>query len=75
MVSWVESGKAPDQVIATARMQDGTLRTRPVYAYPVRARYKGAGDINDARNFEGAMPSPLPNDAYPWVGTLTQRSR
>ena len=75
MVSWVESGKAPDQVIATAQIQDGKLRTRPVYAYPMRARYKGAGDINDARNFEGAMPSPLPNDAYPWVGALTHGSR
>jgi hypothetical protein len=74
MVSWVESGKAPDQVIATAQMQDGKLRTRPVYAYPMRARYKGAGDTNDARNFEGAMPSPPPNDAYPWVGALTHRS-
>jgi len=25
--------------------------TRPVYPYPIRARYKGTGDPNDAASF------------------------
>ena len=25
--------------------------TRPVYPYPIRAKYKGSGDSNDAVNF------------------------
>jgi hypothetical protein len=28
--------------------------TRPVYPYPLRARYKGRGDPNKAENFEHA---------------------
>jgi feruloyl esterase len=31
--------------------------TRPVYPYPLHAKYKGAGDPNDAGNFEPAEPT------------------
>jgi feruloyl esterase len=38
-----------------------TLATRPVYAYPYVAKYKGSGDKNDAANFEPVkVPGPLP---------------
>jgi Tannase and feruloyl esterase len=30
--------------------------TRPVYPYPVRAKYKGKGDPNDAANFRPVEP-------------------
>jgi feruloyl esterase len=30
--------------------------SRPVYPYPLAARYKGSGDPNDAANFQPAMP-------------------
>jgi feruloyl esterase len=63
--AWVEDGKAPDRLIA-ARMKESqswTLEfpfpldpgkvqfTRPVYPYPLRAKYEGRGDHNDAVNF------------------------
>jgi len=62
MVAWVEQGKAPDSVIATARdasnaipnsevpAQWGAGRTRPLCPYPKVARYKG-GDVNSAASF------------------------
>jgi hypothetical protein len=28
--------------------------TRPVYPYPLHAKYKGTGDVNDAANFAPA---------------------
>jgi feruloyl esterase len=53
---WVEKGIAPDKLIATKFVDDksekGVAMTRPLCAYPQTATYKGAGDINDAANFE-----------------------
>lgn len=46
LVQWVERGKAPDQIIASA-----ANRTRPLCAYPKVARYKGTGDPNVAASF------------------------
>jgi hypothetical protein len=51
VVKWVESGIAPNQLVA-ARVVDGkTIRTRPLCVYPQVARYKGSGSIDDAANF------------------------
>jgi hypothetical protein len=50
VVEWVEKGTAPDAVTATGRAFPG--RSRPMCAYPNFAHYKGAGDIEDAKNFE-----------------------
>jgi len=33
-------------------------RTRPIYAYPAVARYKGSGSIDDGTNFEPFVPMP-----------------
>jgi feruloyl esterase len=53
--AWVEQGIAPSKLIATKFVDDdpkrGVARTRPLCPYPQVARYKGAGDINDAANF------------------------
>jgi feruloyl esterase len=49
VVDWVEKGTAPDSVIATGRAFPG--RSRPMCVYPKHAHYKGAGDIEDAKNF------------------------
>jgi feruloyl esterase len=68
LVNWVETGKAPDQVIASAILKDGVIRRRPVFAYPVHARYRGRGDVNDHRNFVGQAPKSPPNDRYNWAG-------
>ena len=62
MVDWVENGKVPTQVIATARtgvnpdvpadwISQGKPRSRPLCPYPQQARYRGAGDVNDAASF------------------------
>lgn len=42
-------------------------RTRPVYAYPVVARYKGVGSIDDAVNFMPFTP-PVRDDRVIWLG-------
>jgi feruloyl esterase len=53
---WVEHGVVPDRITATKYTDDApatrTIRlTRPLCVYPQVARYQGAGDPNDARNF------------------------
>jgi feruloyl esterase len=48
---WVETGKAPDQIVAS-RIRDGkTERTRPLCSYPQVARYRGTGSTDNAANF------------------------
>jgi feruloyl esterase len=52
---WVEEGKAPASIIGT-RYVDGSAAKgvafqRPLCPYPLVARYKGTGDMNDAANF------------------------
>jgi len=55
LVQWVENGKAPAAIIAAKyRGEDpaeGVLMTRPLCPYPQSAKYKGAGDPNDAGSF------------------------
>jgi hypothetical protein len=69
MVAWVERGEAPDQVMATALMGGGVVRRRPVFAYPVQARYRGRGDVNDPAAFSARSPAGAPNDLYDWLGS------
>lgn len=42
-------------------------RTRPVYAYPIVARYKGSGSIDEAANFKPLTP-PARDDRAIWLG-------
>jgi pimeloyl-ACP methyl ester carboxylesterase len=46
MVNWVETGVAPDSILAS-----GGGRTRPLCRWPQTAIYNGTGDTNDAANF------------------------
>lgn len=52
---WVEKGVAPGAIVATKFVDDnpakGVKFTRPMCPYPQAAKYKGAGDTNDAANF------------------------
>ena len=49
--SWVQNGKAPDQIPA-ARIRNGAPdRTRPLCPYPQVAHYQGSGNTDDAANF------------------------
>ena len=52
IIEWVETDTAPDSLIAS-RVENGKVtRTRPIYAYPNVARYKGEGSTDEARNFK-----------------------
>lgn len=53
---WVEKGRAPDAVVATHNGPDGSKFARPVYPYPIQARYKGVGDSASAESFGPARP-------------------
>ena len=49
---WVEDGEPPIKLIA-ARSENGVVeRSRPVYPYPVLARYTGHGDPKHEASFE-----------------------
>ena len=68
LVSWVEGGHAPYRVIATGRDDAGNVvRTRPVFPYPLRAKYDGSGSIDDAANFVAA-PGFGFRDRIRWAG-------
>jgi hypothetical protein len=54
---WVEKGQAPDKLIAGRVTDGGVERTRPVYPYPVLARYSGKGDPMQADSFAPFDPS------------------
>jgi hypothetical protein len=53
LMSWVETGNAPYQLVANNSM---TSVSRPVYPYPTVARYKGSGSPNVAASFEPYTP-------------------
>ena len=48
---WVERGVPPEQIVASRVNGNVVERTRPICAYPKRARYVGSGSISDASNF------------------------
>jgi feruloyl esterase len=49
IVGWVETGQAPERVIAKGK--SAAEESRPLCAYPAYARYAGAGDPSDASNY------------------------
>jgi pimeloyl-ACP methyl ester carboxylesterase len=52
LVRWVESGEAPDRIVASRVESSVVVRARPLCAYPYVARYDGKGDPNSADSFE-----------------------
>jgi pimeloyl-ACP methyl ester carboxylesterase len=57
IVRWVEDGKAPEKLLAEKRDQSGKIvRTRPLFAYPQVAKYKGSGSTDEAGNFVSKAP-------------------
>ena len=68
LMNWVENRAAPAKVVAT-RSDGGTVvRSRPVFPYPLVARYTGTGSIDDAANFAAARPERPTQDRFPWLG-------
>ena len=52
LVNWVEKGKAPDEIVASAGPNSPWPgRKRPLCVYPKQAHYKGSGSIEEAANF------------------------
>jgi feruloyl esterase len=41
---------------------------RPVFPYPLVARYDGTGSTDDAANFTAAQPANPVDDHFPWLG-------
>jgi feruloyl esterase len=49
--AWVESGTAPERLVASRPLPAGAARTRPLCPYPQVARYRGQGSTDDASSF------------------------
>lgn len=60
LVSWVENGVAPGQILATTVSGGAVTRSRPLCAYPQTAIYNGAGSTDDAASFHcgGNLETP-----------------
>lgn len=48
---WVETGAAPDRIVATRVVGGAAVRTRALCPYPKKAVYSGSGSTDDAANF------------------------
>ena len=54
---WVEKGEAPERLLASRSAKGVVERSRPVFPYPVLARYSGKGDPKQADSFVPFDPS------------------
>jgi feruloyl esterase len=78
---WVERGTAPYELIASRQGLDSAdsraskpAVTRPVFPYPLVARYTGKGDVNDAANWIAEQPKTPSQDRFNWRGASFYRS-
>jgi feruloyl esterase len=55
--NWVEKGQAPDVLIASRVAGGAVERSRPIYPYPLLARYSGQGDPKAASSFVAHDPT------------------
>jgi feruloyl esterase len=55
--NWVEREQAPEKLIASRSANGVMERSRPVFPYPVLARYSGKGDSKQADSFVPFDPS------------------
>jgi feruloyl esterase len=67
LVDWVEKDVAPEEILVEHSDGEETIRTRPIYPYPIVARYDGSGSEDSASNFRPFTPAQV-NDAIPWMG-------
>ena len=74
MMQWVETGMAPDKIIAAhttgggGARQGAVDRTRPVFPYPEQTKYGGQGSIDDAGSFVRVKATELPAKDLRWAG-------
>jgi feruloyl esterase len=74
LLNWVEGGTAPTRIVASEMNGGSVTRTRPVFPYPLAARYDGSGSIDDAANFVPAAPPGTIDDHVPWLGRFRAAS-
>jgi feruloyl esterase len=68
LVTWVETGVAPETIIATKFVNDvppAVQMTRPLCLYPKTPRYNGSGDTNVAASFSCVTPQEEPFNQTP----------
>ncbi|MDT8397962.1 MAG: tannase/feruloyl esterase family alpha/beta hydrolase [Pseudomonadales bacterium] len=56
VIDWVETGQAPELLVAKKIVNGTTTRSRPLCPYPQVARYQGQGSIDEAANFQCVAP-------------------
>ena len=56
LVKWVESSTPPERIEASRVVAGKVVRTRPLCDYPLVARYKGSGSVDEAANFACVKP-------------------
>jgi hypothetical protein len=58
LIDWVESGKAPERLLAEQRdpASGRTIRSRPLCPHPQEGRYSGNGSLDDAASFACQAP-------------------
>ncbi len=56
VIDWVETGKAPELIVAKKLSNGEVTRSRPLCPYPQVARHTGNGSIDDAANFRCEAP-------------------
>lgn len=56
VIDWVETGRAPDTLLASKVVDGAVVRTRPLCPYPQVARHDGRGSIDDAASFVCVAP-------------------
>jgi feruloyl esterase len=61
------AGGPPPDMFQTAKPKPD--RTRPVFPYPLTAKYVGSGSIDDVRNFVPGDPRPVPAARLNWLGS------
>lgn len=79
MIAWVENGQAPERIVAKQLDAVGAVTLqRPVYRYPLVARYVGPADAagpNVLTNYQPAEPAVKHNDHEDWAGARWIRAR
>jgi feruloyl esterase len=48
---WLQTGKAPNEILSSKVVNGQTIRTRPLCAYPAIAKYRGTGSMDEADSF------------------------
>jgi len=54
--NWVQTGNAPERIIASNPPTAATPRTRPLCPYPQEAQYSGKGSTDEEKNFRCVLP-------------------